>query len=78
VGSDYSVEGYNNYFIVVKEDVWAKIYDYRGNYTGNSIHLGSDYYIRNVSGSAILVKEGSWVKYYDFRGNYTGHSTYDY
>jgi hypothetical protein len=59
------------------EGSYAKIYDDRGSYTGNSIYLGSDYYIKNVSGSAILVKEGSYVKYYDFRGNYTSHSTYD-
>ena len=63
---------------VKQEGSYARIYDSKGSYTGNSISLGSSgNYVKNVSANAILIKEGSYTRYYDFKGSYTGNSTSD-
>ena len=58
------------------EGSYAKIYNDKGNYTGNSIYLGNSCSMEGYSSEYAVVKEGSYAKIYDAKASYTGHSIY--
>ena len=54
---------------------YAKIYNDKGQYTGNSVYLGSNT-LEGYNSNYIVVNDGSYAKLYNDKGNYTGNSIY--
>ena len=55
---------------------YARIYDDKGHYTGNSIYLSSNSSLAGYSNNYIVIKDGPYAKIYDCKGHYTGNSIY--
>mgnify|MGYP003348350902 FL=1 len=54
---------------------YAKIYNDKGQYTGNSIYVGSNT-MEGYNNDYVVLKEGSYARIYDAKGHYTGNSVY--
>ena len=60
----------------VKQDgSYAKIYNDKGQYTGNSVYLGAST-LEGYNDRYMVIKDGSYAKIYDDKGRYTGNSIY--
>ena len=57
------------------EGSYAKIYNDKGQYTGNSVYIGNNA-LEGYSNEYLVIKEGSYAKIYDAKGHYTGNSIY--
>ncbi len=57
------------------EGSYAKIYNDKGQYTGNSVYIGNNT-LEGYSNEYLVIKEGSYAKIYDAKAHYTGNSIY--
>lgn len=54
---------------------YAKIYNEKGQFTGNSVYIGNNS-LEGYNNEYIVIKDGNYAKIYDSKGHFTGHSAY--